>query len=650
MRLTTLFTVATLACLSGTACGEYTVQRVASGLNQPIHTAQAPGDNNTLYIVERNDGGGEVGRIIAYDQLTRQQSTFLDLPGTIISDGGLLSVAFHPDYQQNGQFYTVSNTAGTNGLDEWKVVGGEPEFQRRLLEYQNLQNVFHTMNVAMFRPGGNNDELFVVTGDGGTQANSPQFDPALIESETSPYGKLLRIDLSEEFSTPASDPTAAGVDIVALGLRNPYRATFDRATGDMYIGDVGFNAVEEVSFVPASHFSIPAASPLDFGWTSREGTIETVSNNPIVGGPKQPNDIDPIFEYAHNSSIESQLDYDSVLYGASITSGYVYRGPITELQGRYYFADFTAGTLHSGIFDTATPVANYDGDNLTDIQRHDIVYENMVQGGSTINWVTSFAEDNVGNMYMVKFGNSFFPPLGQGEVFRLVNNPLEVTIDRQTGSITLENNNSGDVNIEKLAISSVNGAVGIDSLTPITGHYDSAGNMLVDDEEWQAINETAELYLEQTTGDAGTLASGASLSLSASGGWIQSPYEDLHVAVQLADGSVTSAIVSFVGDSLLTGDLDGDGHVSRLDFDILAENAYTDLESLSPAVLYRKGDMNGDGLNDYTDFRLFKNAFLEYHGAEAFSRLLAVPEPDAIILLGSLLFVGGMSRLRPSNN
>lgn len=650
MRLTTLFTVATLACLSGTACGEYTVQRVASGLNQPIHTAQAPGDNNTLYIVERNDGGGEVGRIIAYDQLTRQQSTFLDLPGTIISDGGLLSVAFHPDYQQNGQFYTVSNTAGTNGLDEWKVVGGEPEFQRRLLEYQNLQNVFHTMNVAMFRPGGNNDELFVVTGDGGTQANSPQFDPALIESETSPYGKLLRIDLSEEFSTPASDPTAAGVDIVALGLRNPYRATFDRATGDMYIGDVGFNAVEEVSFVPASHFSIPAASPLDFGWTSREGTIETVSNNPIVGGPKQPNDIDPIFEYAHNSSIESQLDHDSVLYGASITSGYVYRGPITELQGRYYFADFTAGTLHSGIFDTATPVANYDGDNLTDIQRHDIVYENMVQGGSTINWVTSFAEDNVGNMYMVKFGNSFFPPLGQGEVFRLVNNPLEVTIDRQTGSITLENNNSGDVNIEKLAIISVNGAVGIDSLTPITGHYDSAGNMLVDDEEWQAINETAELYLEQTTGDAGTLASGASLSLSASGGWIQSPYEDLHVAVQLADGSVTSAIVSFVGDSLLTGDLDGDGHVSRLDFDILAENAYTDLESLSPAVLYRKGDMNGDGLNDYTDFRLFKNAFIEYHGAEAFSRLLAVPEPDAIILLGSLLFVGGMSRLRPSNN
>ncbi|WP_425395825.1 PQQ-dependent sugar dehydrogenase [Aeoliella sp.] len=643
MRL--IFAAICVAALPTVAWAEYTVQRVASGLNQPIHMTQAPGDGNTLYIVERNDGGNQVGRVIAYDQLTGQQSTFLDLPGTIISDGGLLSLTFHPDYQQNGQFYTVSNAAGTNGLDEWKLVGGEPVFQRRLLEYQNLQNVFHTMNVAMFRPGGNNDELFVVTGDGGTQANSGQFDPALIESEQSPYGKLLRVDLSEDFTEPANDPTAAGVDVMALGLRNPYRASFDRATGDMYIADVGFNAVEEVNFVPASHFTTPA-SPLDFGWTSREGTIETITSNPNVGGPKQPGDIDPIFEYAHNSSVEDMLDHDSVLFGGSITGGYVYRGPIAELQGRYYFADFTAGRMYSGVFDPATPVANYDGDNLTDIQRHDIVYENMVQGGATINWTTSFAEDNVGNLYMVKFGNGFFPPLGEGEVFRLVNNPLEVTIDRQTGSITLENNNSSNIAIEQLAISSEAGAVDVDSLTPITGFYDAAGNMQVDDDAWMATSETSELYLEQTTGDAGSIASGAVLSLSSSGGWIQSPYEDLRVAVQLADGSVTTAVVSYVGDPLLTGDLDGDGHVSRLDFELLAANAYTDLGPLTPAESYRAGDMNGDGLNDYADFRLFKNAYIDYHGAEAFARLLAVPEPHAIILLGGLAILGGIGRRR----
>ncbi|WP_442481805.1 PQQ-dependent sugar dehydrogenase [Aeoliella sp. SH292] len=626
-----------VCCLVGTdAAAEFTVERVLDGLNQPIHMAQAPGDNNTLYVVERASSGSEVGRIVSYDQLTGERQTFLDVEGTVVNDGGLLSVTFHPEYATNGKFYTVSNSAGTNGLDEWQVTAGEPVLQRRLLEYQNLSNVFHTMNVSMFRPGGNNNELFVVTGDGGTQANQGTFNPALIESLDSPYGKLLRIDLDEPFATPANGPTDAGVDVVARGLRNPYRATFDRQTGDMFIGDVGFNAVEEVNFIPASHFS-NASAPLHFGWTDREGTIQTVSSNPNAGGPKEPGDIDPIYEYARNAGVP--LGHASDLYGGSITGGYVYRGPVEELQGRYYFADFTAGRVHSGVFDRDTPVANYNGQNFTDVHRHDVDYENMVPGGSTITWVTSFGEDNVGNLYIVKFGNAFFPPLGEGEVFRIANNPLDVVVDRQTGVITLANNNSSDVSISKLAIRSAIGAVGTSTLTTISGNYDANGNMQVSGDAWQVSTTSASLFIEETTGGMGTLDSGSTLALSTNGGWIPTPHEDLRVAVELADGSISTAIVTYVGDPLIEGDFDFDGILTRADFGILANFAYTDFSGLSLPEAYGRGDINGDGVNDFADFVRFKALYIASHGEAAFRELAQVPEPSSLLVLVSVVTV-----------
>jgi Glucose / Sorbosone dehydrogenase len=627
-----------LGLTCATARGEFTVQRVLAGLNQPTYMTQAPNSNNTLYIVERMDSNGAVGRVLAYDQLTGAKDTFLDLDGSIISDGGLLSLTFHPGFgSTNNTFYTVSNVNvggnGSNRLDEWEVVNGVPVFQRRLLEYANLENVFHTMNVALFRPGGNNNQLFVVTGDGGTQAEQPAFDPDLIESPNSPYGKLLRIDLSQPFNTPANDPTHPGVDVVALGLRNPYRATFDRQTGDLYIADVGFESVEEVNFIPSVQLATLPSTPLDFGWTDREGTIATRDNGQPIGGPKGPNDIDPIFEYAHNSAVENQFAHESVLFGQSITGGYVYRGPAAEFQGRYFFADFLAASVHSGVFDTDTPVSNYNGDNLADIQKNDADFESLVPGGADIRNVTSFGEDNVGNLYIVKFGNRFFPDPGEGELFRLVADPLEVTVNRDTGAITLENNNSNDVNITKLAISSESGAVGYSSLTGIAGNYDSVGNMQVDDEPWIATTETGDLYLEATTGDAGTIASSTTLSLAASGGWVRSPFEDLRVSVELSDGSISTAVLNYVGDPIQLGDFDADGHISRLDFALLAENAYTDLGVTSAAESHSLGDMNGDLKTDYVDFLLFRDVFIAAHGAAAFNQLSLAPEPGSLGLL-----------------
>src|SRR4051812_17231332 len=271
------FQIIVLLCSAATAVspafGAYTVERVVGGLNQPTYMTQAPGDNTSLYIVERSDGG-TLGKVRKYNLQTHTFSTFLDLSGTIVSDGGLLSMTFHPEYQSNGLFYVATNVSGTNALDEYRVVGGTPQLQRRLLQYQNLNNVFHTINQAHFRPNGNNNELFLTAGDGGTQADDPGFNKSLIESPTSPYGKLMKIDLSQPFNTPASGPgPGTGISVVALGLRNPFRSGFDRQTGDFYIGDVGFNTAEEVDYIPSSQFTNPSASTLDFGWTDREGTI-----------------------------------------------------------------------------------------------------------------------------------------------------------------------------------------------------------------------------------------------------------------------------------------------------------------------------------------------------------------------------------------
>jgi hypothetical protein len=398
--------------------GAFDVERVVGGLNQPIHMAQAPGDSGSIYIVERADSPTQLGRIRKFDLQSQSFTTFLDLPGTINGDGGLLSLTFHPQFQTNGLFYVVTNDAGNNRLDEYRVAGGAPQFQRRLLQYQNLANVFHTLNQVHFRPNGNNNELFVTAGDGGTQANDQRFDIELIEDPNSPYGKLMRINLAASFPTPANGPSHPGVDVIALGLRNPYRSSFDRQTGDFYLGDVGFDLAEEIDFIPASHFTNPSAPILDFGWTDREGTAETDASQ--AGGPGSPGDINPIFDYLHGPRNPNPLSHPSAFFGQSITAGYLYRGPAPELQGRYFFSDFVNGNVYSGTFNTSTPAASFNGTNLTNIQNHTADFESRVAGGANIQFVTSFAEDNAGNLYIVKFGDEFFPDLGLGEIFRIV--------------------------------------------------------------------------------------------------------------------------------------------------------------------------------------------------------------------------------------
>ncbi|BBO34657.1 hypothetical protein PLANPX_4269 [Lacipirellula parvula] len=613
----------------------YTVERVVGGLNQPVGMTQAPGDNSSLYIVERSDTGNQLGRIRKFDMQTQTFSTFLDVAGSINSDGGLLGLTFNPDYQTNGLFYTTSNNNGTNALDEYKVVSGTPVLQRRLLQYQNLNNVFHTINQVHFRPNGNNNELFVTMGDGGTQADEAGFNPALIESPTSVYGKMLRFDLTASFPTPATDATHAGVSVALTGLRNPFRSGFDRQTGDFYIGDVGFNTAEEVNYVPSSFFANPANPPLNFGWTSREGTIATTQ--PGVGGPGSPGDLNPIFDYAHYSN---PLPHPTQLVGSSITGGYVYRGPVPELQGRYFFSDFSNGNVYSGNFNTSTPTSSYDGTNLTGLTNHTTAFETAIGGGANIQFVTSFGEDNAGNLYIVKFGNAFFPALGQGEIFRIVPAAaINVTVNRDTGAITLTNNTTAAVNLTALTISSPFGAINPTALTSITGHYDSTGNGSVDgNNPWQITSAAGNnlTFTEVTTGDAGTLGVGQQIILSAGGGWLKSPTQDLAISL-MVNGSPLATTVAYAGNgghAFGRSDLNFNGTLTAADWAVFLTGAYANLSGLSKAESYALGDLDGDGDSDFVDFRLFKQDYDAVNGVGAFVAMSGiVPEPSAAFLL-----------------
>lgn len=632
----------------------YTVERVVNGLNQPTFMTQAPNDNTSLYIVERADSASELGRIRKYDLQSHTFSTFVDLTGQITSDGGVLGMTFHPDYQANGLFYVTSNINGSNRLDEYKTISGVPQFQRRLVQYNNLANVFHTINQPFFRPNGNNNELFLTTGDGGTQADQAQFNPALIESPTSVYGKLLKFDLNASFPTPATDATHAGVSVVALGLRNPYRTSFDRATGDFYIGDVGFNSVEEVNFIPASTFSSPPASPLDFGWTSREGMIATQGSS--AGGPGSPGDINPFFEYAHSSGVA--LPHTSALIGSSITGGYVYRGPVPELQGRYFFSDFVNGNVYSGVFNSATSPSSYNGNNLTNLTNHTTAFEASIGGGANIQFLTSFAEDNSGNLYLVKFGDSFFPSLGQGELFRIVpGTSLAATINRTTGAITLINNTGAAISLKSLTITSATGAIEPASLTPITGHYDLSGDDSVDNNNNWTITSAAgnhALFSESSAGDPGTLAIGQQIILSPANGWIKSPTEDLFVSILNSANTVVNASMAYTGNGgvpFSRSDLNFDGLLTDTDWSIFASFASTSMTGLSKAQSYGRGDLDGDGDSDYSDFKLFKADYTLAHGAGAFEAMVeSVPEPSALMLAAICVFVPIASGRRLSNH
>jgi glucose/arabinose dehydrogenase len=355
------------------------LETVVAGLDQPLFVTGSGDGSGRLFVLE------QVGRIRIVADGALVKASFLDISKRISAGGerGLLGLAFHPGYDGSTErrFYVdYTDPGGNTVVAEYQTGAGTPDradagSERVLLPVkQPFAN--HNGGSLAFGPDG---DLYIGMGDGGSggdpQGNGQRLDTRL--------GKLLRIDVDGRtgdlpYAIPADAPYAdqpdAAAEIWALGLRNPWRFSFDRRTGDLWIGDVGQSAWEEIDRATAAS---GLGRGTNFGWNRMEGSHCYPSGKPC----DIPGLTLPIAEYAHD-------------LGCAVTGGYVYRGSASPaLEGVYVFGDYCSGRiwgLASGGPDQQTPVL-------------------LSESGGTI---SSFGQDDAGELYLTD--------LSKGSIRRLV--------------------------------------------------------------------------------------------------------------------------------------------------------------------------------------------------------------------------------------
>jgi glucose/arabinose dehydrogenase len=303
--------------------GSLHLQLVASGFDQPVHLAAPPGDTARLFVVE------QPGRIQIVQHGQRLTTPFLDISGRVASGGerGLLSVAFHPNYDTNGFFYVnYTDLMGHTRVERYSVSAADSNLadtaSHHLIIFIAQPYANHNGGLVVFGPDG---MLYIGMGDGGS-ANDPQ---NRAQNADSLLGKLLRIDVDggDPYVSPPNNPYVGrpGRDeIWALGLRNPWRYAFDASSGLLYIADVGQDDWEEVDVELASQ------GGLNYGWRIMEGAHGRIPD------PRSSATLElPAVEYAHGA-------------GCSVIGGFVYRGTRSPtLVGQYFFADLCGRWLRS---------------------------------------------------------------------------------------------------------------------------------------------------------------------------------------------------------------------------------------------------------------------------------------------------------------
>lgn len=342
-------TLAALACAEPAGAA---VQMVKLGdFSAPIFVTAPPGDGSRLFVVER------AGRIqLVHDGVRKQ---FLDISATVRTDGerGLLSMAFAPDYATSGLFYTFSIDASTGDvrIDEFQRSASDPDAAdvatRREVLRRPHSATNHNGGQLQFGPDG---MLYATIGDNATSSNA--------QALSNVYGKLLRIDpRAGQPIVPADNPYMGQPGdaplVWANGLRNPWRFSFDRANGDLTIGDVGAGSFEEVDFVPRAN---GGGRGLNFGWPTCEGFCTS----------PQPSFTDPVLVHDHTTF-------------CAITGGYVvHADDLPSLAGRYVYGDYCDDGLRSAVL--GLPQATDDRSE-----------------GLAVASLVSFGEDACGHLFAV---------------------------------------------------------------------------------------------------------------------------------------------------------------------------------------------------------------------------------------------------------
>ncbi|MBY0278657.1 PQQ-dependent sugar dehydrogenase [Candidatus Binatia bacterium] len=340
--------------------------RVVEGLDQPLFVTFAPGDPSRLFVVE------QTGRIRIVRDGTLLDAPFVDLSDRISCCGerGLLGLAFAPSYRQSGRFFVdFTNRDGDTEVVELARgasadVASSATVRRFFTVAQPYAN--HNGGMLAFGPDG---FLHVGLGDGGS-AGDPQNNA---QNPDVKLGKILRIDVDAYPTPPPGNVAGGDPDVLHRGLRNPWRFSFDRATGDLYVGDVGQNQLEEIDVAPAG------AGPQNFGWRVMEASqcYQPPDACDTTGLTL------PVAEYDHG-------------VGCSVTGGYVYRGAaLPGLVGRYLYGDYCSNRVFS--FRWSDGAAS-EVIELTDDLDPDGV----------LNGLTSFGEDAAGELYLTSQDGSVF--------------------------------------------------------------------------------------------------------------------------------------------------------------------------------------------------------------------------------------------------
>ena len=419
----------TYRCLQAQTGSGMAAIRVASGLSQPVFVIAPPGDYGRLFIVR------QTGQVYILNLATLatdpdpshalNSTPFLDIQSFLTptnGEQGLLGMAFDPNYASNGKFYlnfTVPSApgdifqAGVTHVSQFAVLAGNPDLadpvsiatigtvnEKILVSFQHPQSNHNGGWIGFSPRSGDDHNLYIATGDGGSSDDQDggfgHIEPSgNAQNLTTLLGKMLRIHVDANTATVTIPPdnhfAGSGSNITqkiwAYGLRNPFRNSFDRVTGRMFIGDVGQGSREEVD---AQETSNPGGGE-NYEWRLREGTISTPGGNPPVGGPRPSDGVDPIFDYDRS-------------VGQTIIGGYVYRGAqMPQLRGTYVFDDYATPRIFT---------LNYDGTIATNFQDITSQLFPTSQGNYPLSNPSSFGEDANGELYVTDIGN--------GNVYKIV--------------------------------------------------------------------------------------------------------------------------------------------------------------------------------------------------------------------------------------